>query len=249
MRTCYAKCMGGCDQGLSNEHYLAEAILERLGTTHTLTNVAWLASRDSSVSLPASGLKAKVLCGRHNSELAHLDDVGILFCDALIDILKEDDTGGEQHRIILPGPALERWVLKVVVGAMASGTIRYNGERLNWSPSTPWVQVLFGHARPSGLGLCFIQQPMTPHRGHGLAPLTLEGVIVGAMFEFMGLGMAVMPDSIGRREIAEKDGAPESITPRPDGLLFNNRRGSWEILLDWGESRSGKMIRFEAIDR
>lgn len=124
MRKCYAECLGGCDKGLSNEHYMTRAVLQRLGDLHTLTNAPWLPPGNEVISLPPSALKSKILCGHHNSKLSSLDDIGLTFCNILLDVFEGNGPANDLQQAFISGPDLERWVLKVIIGALASGKLK-----------------------------------------------------------------------------------------------------------------------------
>lgn len=225
---------------------MAKAILLRLGDSHVLSNAAWLPPGTESVPLGPHALQAGVLCGRHNEQLAPLDDVGGAFCDLLLEVFGRADPAPEPRQLNLSGNDLERWVLKVTIGAISAGAVRYSGRCKHWMPSEPWVRVLFGLAGSSGLGLCFVRKLVTPYPGYGLAPLynPENPEIIGAIFEFMGVWTVVMPDSIGPLGVKELDGAPEPMTSRPEQITFENPRGVWRLNLEWRGGGSGTGIAY-----
>jgi hypothetical protein len=136
---------------------------------------------------------------------------------------------------------LERWILKVAVGSLVSGTLLHRAKPLKWTPSQAWIQVLFGTALPSGLGLCVVKREMKLHRGSGLAVLSLDGEVAGTIFDFLGIWFIVMPDMItglGIKEATSGDILP--FLARPEEIKIKNARGQWTIRLEWNGNGSGR---------
>ena len=95
---CYAQATNDCRPPLSSDH------------ARTLSD-------GSTRIVPPSSRGRKVLCGRHNSALSPLDDVGRRFVRAL---QPRFEISTQQTHILFNGFDVERWMLKVLC-TMAHG--------------------------------------------------------------------------------------------------------------------------------
>lgn len=148
---CYAHALNDCSNKLSREHYL-NAILLNSGYEPiiTIAGVPWLENREAR-TISANDLASKVLCERHNNALGGLDALAIKF----FRFLGKDHT---EEALLINGHEIERWLLKLLCGAFASGNFVLNSTQTdNWSPSEQWLQILFGSRLiPPGAGLHYI---------------------------------------------------------------------------------------------
>lgn len=143
-RECYARLLGGCAPGLSREHVFTSGVMGGSGMVSFRGYSKIL--DDTPIALARAA--PKILCSTHNSMLSPLDSEAIKLSDAL----------GEFHaarsghfEVQIDGPLLERWLLKVTLGYLASGQTPL-GRR--YPSSKNLVALLFGRAEiPPLLGL------------------------------------------------------------------------------------------------
>jgi hypothetical protein len=129
---CYAAALGNCDGNpTTREHYVSESLLNRLGAKFFVEGVPWL---DSPRELTASTMVARVLCERHNSALWPLDTMIGNFYDVLAGAREGREVGVH----LFEGEDFERWALKILLGRLASGNVRwYDGSKERPRDSAP----------------------------------------------------------------------------------------------------------------
>jgi len=149
---CYAMALGDCDGKLSLEHFISRNLLQEIGNPGLkIGGISW--HRVGPTELAPSNLQARILCQKHNENLSILDiEVGRFF-KALRDFYKKETKGVNSFN----GEIVERWMIKVLCGLLASGNIsRTDG--LPSSQNLPlWLlEILFGHkTMPANWGLRF----------------------------------------------------------------------------------------------
>lgn len=145
-KKCWAKALGGCDS-LSGEHVVSHSVL-RFGGEHVTTQGM---QRVPDGPKASAGLKANILCRRHNALLSPLDATAqdvMRFAQALIDSRYCDD-------VVFDGRLLERWLLKTTMNSLAAGW----GDELKWLPDLQVVQSIFGFVSvPEGCGLHLVDR-------------------------------------------------------------------------------------------
>lgn len=154
IRSCYAAVLGDCEGGLSAEHYLTAAILEVLNADRKMVTRGYPFLRGETKSLPPAALTAKVLCRKHNSQLSVLDDTAL----RVFTWARTIETGGWlRDRVEVDGALLERWMLKLHAGLLASGqAITADKTALPTDVPRVLVDALFrGATLPDGAGLYF----------------------------------------------------------------------------------------------
>jgi len=165
-RTCYAHHLGNCHGGITGEHYLSESILEILNETRQLTVRGYPFLQGAEECLPPAALKAKVLCAHHNSALSPLDDVAVRLFRWMHSIERGTWT---RDRLVIDGPRLELWMLKLYAGLLASGQgAAADGMPLPAAVPVDLVDVLFGRScLPEQAGLHFALTEGEMHRRVG----------------------------------------------------------------------------------
>lgn len=141
-KNCYASIIGECAGGISKEHYVSKAVLELISKAAlTLYGAPWQ-ERGQETNLTIQTFTAKVLCEKHNNQLSVLDMAAQDFLKTIFVCTR----GGIQGQIDVSnltfnynGRDIERWLLKIACGAIASG---------NWGGKhrivpNEWVEVLF----------------------------------------------------------------------------------------------------------
>lgn len=223
---CYAALLDDCDGGPTTaEHYISESLLMQFGGSFHVHGASW-AKEPRRVS-PAS-LTGRVLCRRHNEALSALDAEMSGFHRAM-------RAAHEEHLarpVQFDGELLERWSLKALIGAIATGSLFGADGRRSAIPE-PWLRALFGHILlPVGCGFYYINEPF------------------GREVELMSIGPAVCPDGhpevgsfygvivqfAGFRyltSLGERFEDMSSLTYRPSGFVFGARQPSPPIGLRW----------------
>jgi hypothetical protein len=139
---CYAGSLADCAGGLSREHYFSDAILRLFGDVDMkVSGMPWQKEGEQKI-LRAASLVSNVLCQKHNQRLSPLDKEAEDFFNTIYKCTR----GGIQGLIPIDdlhfefnGRLLERWMLKVICGAIAAGNYRGNSRVV---PSS-WVDVLY----------------------------------------------------------------------------------------------------------
>jgi len=142
-KKCYANILGNCDSKMTREHYISEGIFNLMsGVSFTVSGFPWQ-KRDSTQQLRTSDLTAKVLCRKHNSELGSIDSSAQHFFKTIYHCTRGGIQGTvdvSQLGFDFDGRDLERWLLKVACGAIASGN--HGGKDRTVPPE--FVEILFG---------------------------------------------------------------------------------------------------------
>ncbi len=160
---CYAAGLADCSDKLSKEHIVSAALL-RLITRDGMVGISGLAWQppDTMQLHSIAALGTRVLCQRHNSALAPLDTLAERFFSKLDLIYQEFIARVLEDRIFLfNGNDIERWMLKLLCGAVYSGNIGSStGPLRGWTPPDEWLRMLYGQARfPPGAGLSVYAKP------------------------------------------------------------------------------------------
>lgn len=142
-KECYARLLGGCSQ-LSLEHVFTSGVM---GGSGMISFRGHSKIRDDT-PIGIASAATKVLCGNHNGLLSPLDSEAIKLSDALG---RFHAASSGRFTVQVDGRLLERWLMKVTLGYLASGETPL-GRRY---PSTQaLVAALFGRAEiPPPLGL------------------------------------------------------------------------------------------------
>lgn len=147
---CFAAPLDDCDGGaLTREHYFSEALLEQFGGSFFVSGASW-ATTPKRVS-PKS-LASRILCAKHNNGLSELDTTAAdLF--GLVRAAHEGNNVGS-HEFV--GEHLERWAIKALVGAIASGTL-FGEEGRELVVPLDWLRVMYGHSPVApGCGMYYV---------------------------------------------------------------------------------------------
>jgi hypothetical protein len=129
---CYLASTKDCSEGLSKEHYMSEAVLEVLPGGVEISGMPWLSPGEAR-KVSIASLTARILCRRHNSALAPLDQEAGAFFRALreIDIEFTRKTLSRRGpKFLFSGELIERWMLKVTAGFFFGRIAERGGTRL-----------------------------------------------------------------------------------------------------------------------
>jgi hypothetical protein len=138
---CYAATLGDCAGALTREHYLSASI-QRLMLDTRVEGMRWQAGTSKWMA-PETYAVGRMLCQKHHDELHGLDDVGLAFCRNILICTRK---GGDVSEIAteIDGRQLERWLLKVICGAIGSQNIGDHRDAKEVSPD--WVRALFARS-------------------------------------------------------------------------------------------------------
>lgn len=148
---CFARSLNDCSRTISREHYISKNVLGLFGNYDpTVSGLPWLPEGDQK-KVPIASLTGKVLCTRHNNALSPLDPVAAKFFRFFTEPWLEPGT----EVYLTCGYELERWLLKMLCGLVASGNATLARQRLpRWTPPAEWLHILFGSENveaPAGL--------------------------------------------------------------------------------------------------
>jgi hypothetical protein len=139
---CYAGVLADCAGGLSREHYFSDAVMKLFGDVDLkVSGLPWQKEGEQK-TLRAASLVANVLCQKHNQRLSPLDKEAEQFFGTIYKCTRGGIQGlipTDEMRFEFDGRLIERWMLKIVCGAIASGN--YGGQSRVVPVS--WVDVLF----------------------------------------------------------------------------------------------------------
>lgn len=116
VRGCYAAALKDCGGELEAEHFVSKVLLRQLGKTFAVSGMPWAGPKAKS---SPKALKAHVLCKRHNNALSPVDEAAGRFHRIMLAATNGENIGNAEF----DGDDLERWSIKLLLGANASGNI------------------------------------------------------------------------------------------------------------------------------
>jgi hypothetical protein len=235
---CYARMLGNCSEKISNEHFISRCILEKLGKYHRISNVGWFGRDINFKEITAGSMKAKVLCKRHNELLSYLDNEVSKFFSELINAFSDNNKNYEYQKATISGDYLERWFLKTLLGALSSGYLLRNGSRIiKNSFSDELLKELYSkkdYNRFAILGI--LNRDINPYRGFSYGLLydkSMPNLIVGAIFEFMGIDFSITFDNQVSQLKNGKSGEITQVIFRPGRLIIESKFKKTIIEILW----------------
>jgi len=162
---CYARGVGACCRKITAEHWVSKSIIEQIDEGHGTRSqvVSITKSRPQQPGptrlLGIGNLTGKILCAAHNELLSPLDAAGKQMFEAMEDIHYGCDTPNAREKVArIDGNQLERFLLKVICGALYSGNLGPGDGSLKGKDiRTDWLRVLVEDAElPAGHGLYFL---------------------------------------------------------------------------------------------
>lgn len=215
---CYAAASNDCSQKISREHWLSADILRGItnGKPITVLGMPW--QKGATHQLPVSALAANILCQRHNSALSPLDVTASTAFRVLWHFQKDQRHTPDLHGAefaLLNGHDLERWLLKLLWGAVAAGALSHQGNPVRALHSSADNEALLDYlfrdgALPEGWGLYMAGQPDRLFSGEGqvaIRPLVHQGELLSAGVEAGAVGL--------RFAFATPDGDAPYVVRRP----------------------------------
>jgi len=111
MKRCWEDILGGCSNKISQEHYVGRDLFQKLKTHGVHNNI-------EGIELPATALKAHILCKNHNSQLSDTDQEAIKLHKGLLQWFESEEdvrTGNgfwTPTCINIDGELFRRWLCK-----------------------------------------------------------------------------------------------------------------------------------------
>lgn len=175
---CYARSLNDCSDKISREHYISRTVLEQIKDGLTVSGFPWQEAGERTGVSPSS-LTAKILCERHNLALSHLDSQGGRlyrtldgFNGGFLDSLSKPI----DESALFSGRDVEKWILKVLCGGIASGSLRASGAQVSPEIDPVWLDLLFDRKLdwPKGWGFHVVTattEPIHAYRGLAFEPV------------------------------------------------------------------------------
>ncbi len=179
---CYAAEFSDCSSTISLEHYLSKNIYKTIAI-RGVSGSEGFRWGDKAGTASADAASANILCVHHNERLGVLDDDAGRFFKYLQSVMASiyQVPGGAQKATMrthtIDGYMLERWLLKMMAGRLASGHVFHEGRQRKIVIEKDLLKVLFGKTRlvrPNGLYFAtkIVEQKVA------LAPEVAAGVIM-----------------------------------------------------------------------
>ena len=238
---CYLRSRKGCCQKISGEHYISDALLNRLekqNKTIDVYGLSWLPKKKLK-SIGKKRLVANILCSNHNSLMSPLDSCVIDLVEALESINK-GLTGKNKASLkrSVNGRELEQWLLKTLIGLIESENMLANRTdpfvyeskliELICNPNKKWPSAW-------GLYISVSDEKIYYSSSFEIRPLfdPTTNRIKAILIKFNGFQMALL---LGRPD------SPSSFgVHRPQKLTFSDGEVFSEINIIWpnGVSKGG----------
>ncbi len=238
---CYAACLNDCGNAISREHFISKSILACLANSGpqplTARGFAWQKSGTGCVVSPNS-LAARILCDRHNPILSDLDAAAL----RLFTVFQQNSIGPH----FFNGHDIERWLLKVMAGALYSGSL-VMAAHVTATITARWMRILFGlEDFGPGEGLYVSSKPASRQAIGGVEFSCFErdGNVVGAMTKLCGRELILSMEPLEENSLADR-----TVVYRPLEIHTQIGRFDQSILFSWdGQSQLGSLhLRLYAI--
>lgn len=230
---CYAGIRADCSPGLSSEHFLSRALLRRIEPATGgiyVRGFPWQKKTVEQVGI--SSLAANVLCKRHNSQLSGLDGEALRLVD-LIERWHSREPGVFAGTVC--GEKIERYLLKVLCGALAARSACAQGARIISGIPDRWTDLLFGDSPfPAGWGL-YLNAHVGDRwdndpRTYSVAPVLLNAEPAGLCAVLRGFRLVLLMADPG----PNPEGAVDSGRIRhPKCIEANHPHGQVSIRFLW----------------
>lgn len=249
---CYARALNDCSDKITKEHTIARSTMAAMGPRILVKGHSWL-PEGQWAEVGQSSLVSKVLCGRHNAALSPLDAYGATFVDYGNRVWTHDEL--PDRAAVFAGGLIERWLLKMVAGSVASGHLDEPGwtREGRWAAPELWMRLLFeGHLWPHGWGIYTPQEPKTIDtfgngeylgtRQFSIRARALDADAVPTVMEFFIAGVRLVL-AIGDPKHWRAD--VDVGRRRPHALQLARPDGDATIVFGWDGwlPRKGKSVR------
>jgi hypothetical protein len=227
-----------CRGRLTKEHYVSENVLSRLtgGGPLKVSGLDYSQPEDVK-TIGIDNFASNMLCERHNGVLSDLDGVAGQFFGTFDEINRwlVDSDQPETRVFLFNGADIERWLLKLLCGALVSGHAGTRRGRVpNWLPRIEWVRFLFGLSDlPAGWGLYLLSavgEQFVNSRDLTFAALSRDGDVYALVISIHGfrlmLAMQAPPNDTSGTLL-------EAATYRPRELVIKHGSRTGVIDLGW----------------
>lgn len=241
---CFARSLCDCSRNISREHYISRGILDLFPSSGiAVSGMPWiLEGKTKRVS--RQSLTGKILCERHNHALSPLDSTAVEFFRFFV----ADWTEELLEVFLVRGYDLERWLLKVLCGLVASGNATLDGKPIpNWCPSSEWLEILFGSidvAEPNGLHSIVGKYHVAQASVHATPVFKMESgmpIALALAVEGVGFLFAMEPLPPKRQPTA----TDADTRYRPMVLQLRKKEQTREAHLGWPH---GDVVSFDVAD-
>lgn len=229
---CFLEGYGPCRGPISREHFISKSILRHTAAGGSTAKIGGLRWQPPSImqNIGIGSLQSKILCRGHNSELSLLDSsAGELF-HILHCIDKDRASAPRLSRF--DGLHTERWLLKVLFGGSASGSLS-SGE-----PPEHWKALLTGADWPPQWGL-YLFRPEGPQIFS--SDLLVETMVNPATGEILA-GKFILAGVIFVLLLGTPDDPEFWGVHRPSGLSFMHGTEERRIEFLWPHQPSETVI-------
>jgi hypothetical protein len=142
---CYAASMSDCSADITREHYISEVVLNQLAERNSVKigGLPWQPGETMEL-VPVPRLVTKALCKRHNEALSPLDAAAGRFLGTLrVYDAHFNEPAPIDELVLFSGHDIERWMLKLVCGSVAAGSVLCDGEVKSREVQEAWIDILF----------------------------------------------------------------------------------------------------------
>lgn len=242
---CYARKTNKCSEKISGEHIISDNILELFEHDKTvkITGLPWIEHQTFNL-LSRKALVSNILCSHHNSLLSKYDtEAGQLMrCIGEYDAGFNNPNPANEHRTF-NGDYIERWMLKIVCGLVASKQVSSGGSKVEVSLSDQLVDILFEGAKfPDKWGLYFKvpDAGVIHHFGSvGFMPLTGNGEVKAGDFLLNNLQFYLL--------LGNPDHPGAWGTRRVEKIIFKQGDISKIIEFTWEDKQNSAPIELNRI--
>lgn len=235
VKKCYAGQLLSCEGSLTREHYISKNILEKIGNL-SADGIPWLKST-ALKTISSDALTSKCLCEKHNNYLSPLDNLAGKLFEYFLRFSELNPT-----KIIIPGLLFERWILKLILGLVATKQVKIDDKEVKISDLDDiWLKVLFGlESMPDGCGLYAFYEKGTQIKPSQILKISLNilknklsGVTISfASFDFY---FTLVP----------KHKAFKETSPKYDQIIYRLNeinKGDYPqaLIFNWNQSEQSK---------
>ena len=197
---CYANALNNCSTKISGEHIMSDNILELFEQDKSVkvTGLPFI-EKETFNLLSRKSLVANILCTNHNEQVSKYDsEAGKLFRSIIQYDNDFNDINPKTELIKINGDYIEKWMVKIICGVIASKQIASNGVRINAILKNIYIDTLFNNIRlPKEWGLYFkIPDNHIIHKYNcaSVLPMTADNEVKAAEFlinnfKFIELGV------------------------------------------------------------
>lgn len=241
---CFARSLCDCSGAISREHYISRGVLDLFPSRGiAISGLPWILEGETKW-VSRQSLAGKMLCERHNHALSPLDRTAAEFFRFFV----ADWTEETIEVFLVRGYDLERWLLKVLCGLVASGNATRDGKPLtDWCPPNEWIEILFGSidvAEPGGLH-SIVGKYHVAHASLHATPVfkTESGMPIALAFALEGVAFLFAMEPLPPKR---QPGATRADTRyRPMALQLRKKAHIREAHLGWPH---GDVVSFDVVN-